>query len=108
MNAFDHHDVARRHTARQRELLAVGRPAEAGNVPIDEVRQLTRRPGVNRLHPDVRRRGRLVDVADSTASVEKRITSTVAPQALFMLNSPFVLDQTKALASRILLRMQTI
>jgi hypothetical protein len=44
----------------------------------------------------------LFDVADSTAPVEKRLVSTVAPQALFLLNHPFVLEQTKALTERIL------
>jgi hypothetical protein len=45
--------------------------------------------------------GPLFDAADSTAPVEKRTISTVAPQALFLLNNPFVLAQTRALARRI-------
>jgi len=44
----------------------------------------------------------LFDVADSTALVDKRTVSTVAPQALFLLNHPFVLAQTRALAGRLL------
>jgi hypothetical protein len=44
----------------------------------------------------------LFDVADSTAPVEKRVVSTVAPQALFLLNHPFVLEQTQALIQQIL------
>jgi hypothetical protein len=40
----------------------------------------------------------LFDAADPTAIVEKRIESTVAPQSLFLLNSPFALAQNKALA----------
>ncbi|MEY4941320.1 MAG: hypothetical protein RIQ93_3055, partial [Verrucomicrobiota bacterium] len=32
---------------------------------------------------------------------EARVRSTVAPQSLFMLNDPFVLDAAKALASRL-------
>jgi hypothetical protein len=44
----------------------------------------------------------LFDVPDSSATAEKRITSTIAPQALFLLNHPFVLEQTQALAKRIL------
>ena len=44
----------------------------------------------------------LFDAADPTAIVEKRTESTVAPQALFLLNHPFVLEQTKALAQRAL------
>jgi hypothetical protein len=46
--------------------------------------------------------GPLFDVADSTAIVSKRIVSTVAPQALFLLNHPFAIEQTKALTQRIL------
>jgi hypothetical protein len=46
--------------------------------------------------------GPLFDVADSTASAEKRVTSTVAPQALFMMNHPFAIAQTRALAERLL------
>ena len=44
----------------------------------------------------------LFDVADSTALVDTRTVSTVAPQALFLLNNPFMLAQTKALARRVL------
>ncbi len=42
----------------------------------------------------------LFDAADAGAIVEKRIDSTVAPQALFLLNNPFALAQTKLLAER--------
>jgi hypothetical protein len=41
-------------------------------------------------------------MADSTAIVDRRPESTVAPQALFMWNHPFVLAQAKALAGRLL------
>src|SRR5262249_27275016 len=44
----------------------------------------------------------LFDSADSTALVDKRSESTVAPQALFLLNHPFALAQGKALARRVL------
>src|SRR6185369_14003803 len=40
----------------------------------------------------------LFDTADPTAIVDRRVVSTVAPQALFLMNHPFVIDQTKALA----------
>ena len=40
-------------------------------------------------------------VADSTQPAEKRGTSTVAPQALFLLNSTFVRKQSLALAERL-------
>jgi hypothetical protein len=46
--------------------------------------------------------GPLFDVADPTASVDQRTESTVAPQALFMWNHPFVLEQARALAKRLL------
>jgi hypothetical protein len=46
--------------------------------------------------------GPLFDAADPTAPVDKRTVSTVAPQALFLLNNPFVLAQTQALAKRFL------
>ena len=40
----------------------------------------------------------LFDAADPAAIVEKRVESTVAPQALFLLNNPFAQAQAKALA----------
>jgi hypothetical protein len=43
----------------------------------------------------------LFDAADSTAIVDKRGESTVAPQALFLLNHPFALQQAKAVAERV-------
>lgn len=45
--------------------------------------------------------GPLFDVADSTAVVDRRTESTVAPQALFMWNHPFVLEQARTLAARL-------
>ncbi len=44
----------------------------------------------------------LFDGADPNAIVEKRTDSVVAPQALWLLNHPFALAQTKALAARLL------
>jgi len=44
----------------------------------------------------------LFDAADPTAIVDKRIDSTVAPQALFLMNDPFVLDRAQALAARVI------
>ena len=43
----------------------------------------------------------LFDAADSTSIVEQRNASTVAPQALFLLNHPFALAQSEALAQRL-------
>jgi len=45
--------------------------------------------------------GPLFDAADSTAIVDRRTISTVAPQALFLLNDPFALEQARALAERV-------
>ncbi len=45
--------------------------------------------------------GPLFDAADSTASVDRRTVSTVAPQALFLMNDPFILEQSQALAKRL-------
>ncbi|MGN6385693.1 MAG: DUF1553 domain-containing protein, partial [Verrucomicrobiota bacterium] len=42
----------------------------------------------------------LFDAADPVSIVEKRINSTVAPQALFLMNHPFSLAQAGALAER--------
>jgi hypothetical protein len=43
----------------------------------------------------------LFDAADPTAIVDQRIDSTVAPQALFLMNDPFVADRAKSLADRV-------
>ena len=43
----------------------------------------------------------LFDAANPDASTEKRIVSTVAPQALFLLNHAFVLEQAEHLAKRL-------
>src|SRR5262249_49333617 len=45
--------------------------------------------------------GALFDRPDPSSIVEKRGVSTVAPQALFMLNDPFVAAQAAALAERV-------
>jgi cytochrome c553 len=45
--------------------------------------------------------GPLFDSADPTAPVSKRTLSTVAPQALFLLNNPFVLEAARGLARRV-------
>ncbi|HKQ39456.1 MAG TPA: DUF1549 and DUF1553 domain-containing protein, partial [Verrucomicrobiae bacterium] len=42
----------------------------------------------------------LFDAADATTIAEKRNVSTVAPQALFLMNNPFALEQADALAKR--------
>ena len=47
-----------------------------------------------------KREASLFDAADSSSIVSTRTISTVAPQALFMLNDPFVLQRAKNLAAR--------
>ena len=42
------------------------------------------------------------DFGDINASISQRSTSTVAPQALFLLNHPFVVEQARAAAARTL------
>jgi hypothetical protein len=44
----------------------------------------------------------LFDAADPTAIADRRIDSTVAPQALFLLNHPFALEQARGLGQRML------
>jgi hypothetical protein len=44
------------------------------------------------------------DFAGSNAAVAERSVTTVAPQALWMLNSPFVMEQARAAAERALAR----
>ena len=43
----------------------------------------------------------LFDAADASAIVEKRNDSIVAPQALFLMNHPFVIERAKQLAARV-------
>jgi hypothetical protein len=44
----------------------------------------------------------LFDGADSTSHTDRRTVSTVAPQALFLLNNPFLLESSAALARRLI------
>ena len=44
----------------------------------------------------------LFDAANPDSSTEKRVTSTVAPQALLLLNHPWMLDQAGHLAERLI------
>ena len=46
----------------------------------------------------------LFDAPDPTGIADHRIDSTVAPQALFLMNSPFALDKAKLRAGRVLSR----
>ena len=44
----------------------------------------------------------MFDFADINASIGQRATTTVAPQALFLMNHPFVTEQAKLAAQRTL------
>jgi hypothetical protein len=44
----------------------------------------------------------LFDFGDATTSNEARMATNVAPQALYMMNSKFVSERTKSLASKLL------
>jgi hypothetical protein len=44
----------------------------------------------------------LFDAANPDSSTEKRVTSTVAPQALLLLNHPWMLEQARHLAERLI------
>ncbi|WZO99999.1 PSD1 and planctomycete cytochrome C domain-containing protein [Isosphaeraceae bacterium EP7] len=50
--------------------------------------------------------GPLFDAADSAAIIDTRTVSTVAPQALFLLNHPFVLARAHDLAARVMAEAQ--
>jgi hypothetical protein len=69
-----------------------GGPAERNfNVPLRGLYMIT-------IRSDRATFGSLFDQADSTAPVEARVESTVAPQALFLMNNAFVREQAKGLA----------
>ena len=44
----------------------------------------------------------IFDIADSSLVVGQREVTTVATQALFLLNSPFILEQSDGVAARVL------
>jgi hypothetical protein len=50
----------------------------------------------------------LFDVADAELVVGQRDVTTVAPQALFMMNNPFVAEQAKATAERLLAKSDLV
>ncbi|HVS34225.1 MAG TPA: DUF1553 domain-containing protein, partial [Gemmataceae bacterium] len=70
---------------------AGGPPLRDFNVPRRTVYLMT-------IRSDRSGYGPLFDAADPTAPVDKRTVSTVAPQALFLMNDPFIWQQTKTLA----------
>ena len=73
---------------------------ERGGPAINDLNTPRRTLYVMTIRSDRANYRTLFDAADAGAIVEKRVDSTVAPQALFLLNNSFALDQTKALARR--------
>jgi hypothetical protein len=87
-----------------------GSPAAARNGEVGrsiDVKMYTRNsthrsvylPAIRNVTPEMLG---VFDVADSSLVVGQREVTTVATQALFMLNSPFVLEQSDAAAARLL------
>jgi hypothetical protein len=73
----------------------------AGGVAINDLNTPRRSLYVMTIRSDRANYRSLFDAADASAIVEKRTDSTVAPQALFLMNHPFVLDRAKQLAARV-------
>ncbi len=73
----------------------------AGGPPVREFATPRRSLYIITIRSDRTGFGPLFDVADSTAHVDHRINSTVAPQALYMMNSEFVRNQADKLAVRL-------
>jgi Protein of unknown function (DUF1553)/Protein of unknown function (DUF1549)/Planctomycete cytochrome C len=83
-------------------LFATGRLDPALGGPASADLKITRRSlYVQTARWDRSNFSTLFDAANPDASVEQRNISTVAPQALFLLNHAFVLDQAKYLAERL-------
>ena len=85
-------------------LLAVaGRlDARAGGPAVNDLSTPRRTLYLMTIRSDKSNYRTLFDAPDAQTMAEGRLNSTVAPQALFLMNSPFVLEQAKALAERCL------
>ena len=83
-------------------LLAVAGKLDCtlGGPPLRDLPSNRRTLYVTTIRSDRATYQSLFDAADSTAIVEQRNSSTVAPQALFLLNHPFALAQSEAIARR--------
>jgi hypothetical protein len=83
-------------------LLAVAGQLDAamGGPSIRDLNTLRRTLYVMTVRSDKATYQALFDAADPVSIVEKRINSTVAPQALFLMNHPFAMAQAEALARR--------
>ena len=67
-------------------------------IPVTELNTPRRSLYLMTIRSDRNNYRSLFDAADPAAIVEKRNESTVAPQALFLLNHPFAVQQARALA----------
>jgi mono/diheme cytochrome c family protein len=83
-------------------LLAAGDTLDRtmGGLSVKEISSARRTLYLTTVRSDRSTYRMLFDAADPNAIVDRRIDSTVAPQALFLLNNPFALQQTQALARR--------
>ena len=79
-------------------------PTEYGYVFADTRRSVYTPAFRNRMHELFE----VFDFADQNRAVLQRNVTTVAPQALIMLNSPFVMDQARAAAARLLANEPTM
>jgi hypothetical protein len=75
---------------------------QMGGVAVREIESPRRTLYVMTIRSDRSSFRDLFDGADATAIVDKRNVSTVAPQALFMMNHPFVHDRAAKLAESLL------
>jgi hypothetical protein len=73
---------------------------QRGGLPIRDMNSQRRTLYLMTIRSDRTSFRDLFDGADSTAIVDKRNVSTVAPQALFMMNHPFVQARAATLAQR--------
>ncbi|MEX2175504.1 MAG: PSD1 and planctomycete cytochrome C domain-containing protein [Pirellulaceae bacterium] len=77
----------------------IGRRAKTAGLEKDVTFRSAYLPIVRGLVPEFLS---LFDVADSELVVGQRDVTTVAPQALYLMNSPFVAQQARAMAERLL------
>ena len=76
--------------------------AQMGGVAFREMNLPRRTVYLMTIRSDRTGFGTLFDTADSNSSSEKRGVSTVAPQALFLLNNSFILSQAQKLSKRLM------
>jgi len=77
----------------------IGRQAKTAGVLAEVKFRSAYLPAVRGLIPDFMN---LFDVADAELVVGQRDVTTIAPQALYLMNSPVVLEQSETLAKRLI------